>query len=87
MGAWIAELAADRFLMHYRVVSQHHEAAVGDGRIVSYDDQARSSPCIPKPLPPASGNGVVRPWSKRLENETAHEKQATAQFSTIRAHI
>lgn len=52
VGARIAELAADRFLMHYRVVSQHHGkvAAEGDGRIVSCDDQAKVKSVHPEAL-------------------------------------
>jgi acyl-CoA thioester hydrolase len=49
LGARIVELAADRCLMHYRVVSHRHGkvAADGDARIVSYDYKAG----IKAPLP------------------------------------
>ena len=49
VGARIVELAADRCLMHYRVVSHRHGkvAADGDARIVSYDYKAG----IKAPLP------------------------------------
>lgn len=52
VGARIAELAADRFLMHYRVVSHRHArvAAEGDGRIVSYDYNARTKAPLPQTI-------------------------------------
>ena len=50
VGARVAELAADRFLMHYRVVSHRHGrlAAEGDGRIVSYDYNAKTKAALPE---------------------------------------
>lgn len=50
VGARIAELAADRFLMHYQVVSQRHGkvAAEGDGRIVYYDYHAKTKAPLPE---------------------------------------
>lgn len=50
VGARASELAEDRFLMHYAVVSEAQErvAAKGDGRIVSYDYRALQK----APLPP-----------------------------------
>ena len=42
-GVRIAELAADRFLMHYRVVRRRH----GPGRIVSNDYRAKTSAALP----------------------------------------
>jgi acyl-CoA thioester hydrolase len=52
VGARIAELAADRYLMHYRVVSQHHGkvAAEGDGCIVSYNYKAKAKAALPAPI-------------------------------------
>ena len=52
VGARMAELAAGRFRMHYRGVSRHHgnEAAEGDDRIVSYDDQAQVTSVHPEAL-------------------------------------
>ena len=49
VGARIVELAADRYLMHYRVVSHRHGevAADGDAWIVPYDYKAG----IKAPLP------------------------------------
>ncbi len=49
VGARVAELAADRFLMHYRVVSHRHGrvAAEGDGRIVYYDYKAKTKVALP----------------------------------------
>ncbi len=52
VGARVAELAADRFLMHYRVVSHRHGrvAAEGDGRIVSYDYKAKTKTALPEAI-------------------------------------
>ncbi len=52
VGARVAELAADRFLMHYRVVSHRHVrvAAEGDGRIVSYDYKAKTKTALPEAI-------------------------------------
>ena len=49
VGARVAELAVDRFLMHYRVVSHRHGrvAAEGDGRIVFYDYNAKAKASLP----------------------------------------
>ncbi len=49
-GARVAELAADGFLMHHRVVSHRHSrvAAEGDGRIVSYDYNAKTKAKLPE---------------------------------------
>jgi acyl-CoA thioester hydrolase len=49
-GARIAEISADRFLMHYRVVSHRHGkvAADGDGRIVSYNYKAGAKAPLPE---------------------------------------
>ena len=52
VGARIAELAADRFLMHYRVVSRHHGkvAAEGDARVVSYDYKNKIKAVLPETI-------------------------------------
>ncbi len=49
-GARVTELAAERFLMHHRVVSHRHGrvAAEGDGRIVSYDYNAKTKAAPPE---------------------------------------
>ncbi len=49
VGARIVELAADRFLMHHRVVSHRHgqAAAEGEARIVYYDYHARQKAPLP----------------------------------------
>jgi acyl-CoA thioester hydrolase len=49
VGARIVELAADRFLMHYRVVSHRHGrlAAEGDARVVYYDYNAGAKTPLP----------------------------------------
>ena len=50
VGARITELATDRFLMHYRVVSRRHGkvAAEGDGRIVHYDYNTKTKAALPE---------------------------------------
>ncbi|MBL0713735.1 MAG: acyl-CoA thioesterase [Desulfosarcina sp.] len=50
VGAKIVELMADRFLMHYRVVSHRHGkvAAEGDGRVVPYDFGAQTKTPLPE---------------------------------------
>ena len=52
VGVRIVELAADRFLMHHRVVSHRHGRvdAEGDGRIVFYDYNAGAKTPLPAPL-------------------------------------
>ncbi len=49
VGARIVELAADRFLMHHRVVSHRHGklAAEGDALIVYYDYNAGAKTSLP----------------------------------------
>ena len=50
VAARTVELAAERFLMHYRVVSHRHEkvAAEGDARVVSYDYNAGQKAPLPQ---------------------------------------
>ena len=49
VGARTVELAADRYLMEYRVVSHRHGkvAAEGEGRIVSYDYKSQRKAPLP----------------------------------------
>jgi acyl-CoA thioester hydrolase len=63
VGAKIAEMSEDRFLMHYRIVSEKLQkiAAEGDGLIVSYDYREGRKVAIPR---------EVRQSIEKLEGRT-----------------
>jgi acyl-CoA thioester hydrolase len=52
VGARVTELGADRFTMHYRVVSMQHAAvaAEGTGLVVAYDYGTSSKIPVPDPV-------------------------------------
>lgn len=52
VGVRVGEIGADRFVMHYRVVSTQHGrvAAEGEGVIVAYDYRSQRKAALPAPV-------------------------------------